>query len=72
MFVATFAMYVVTYEWLHLAYHLPPDGPIGRLAPVRWLRRHHAAHHRPALMQKWNFNITLPLWDWLRGTIYRA
>ena len=23
----------------------------------------------PTLMQKWNFNVSLPLWDWLRGTI---
>jgi hypothetical protein len=70
LFVATSAVYVVSYEWLHLAYHLPPDGFVGRLPPIRWLRHHHATHHRPELMQKWNFNVTLPLWDLLRGTWY--
>jgi hypothetical protein len=21
-------------------------------------------------MQKWNFNVTVPLWDWVRGTTF--
>ncbi len=71
LFVATTSFYVVSYEWLHLAYHLPEQGPIGRLAIVQRLRRHHAAHHHPELMQRWNFNVTVPLWDVVRGTVYR-
>jgi sterol desaturase/sphingolipid hydroxylase (fatty acid hydroxylase superfamily) len=67
---ATIMGYTVLYEWLHLSYHLPPDGAIGRL--VAPLRRHHAVHHSPELMQKWNFNVSLPLWDRVRGTIYRG
>ena len=23
----------------------------------------------PRLMQRWNFNVTVPLWDWVKGTI---
>ncbi len=72
LWIATAVAYVLSYEWLHLAYHLPPESPVGGLAIVRALRRHHAMHHSPALMQRWNFNITVPLWDWVRGTIYRA
>ncbi len=72
LWVSTVVLYVLTYEWLHLAYHLPADGPVGRLALVRWLRRHHQRHHTPALMQRWNFNVTLPLWDLVRGTVWRA
>ena len=64
--------YVVSYEWLHLSYHLPPESFIGRLWLVRVLKKHHATHHDPQLMQKWNFNVTIPLWDLVRGTIYRA
>jgi len=64
--------YVMSYEWLHLAYHLPATSFVGGLALVRVLRRHHAVHHHPALMQKWNFNVTIPLWDWVRGTIFRG
>lgn len=71
LLVATAAAYVVSYEWLHLAYHLPPESPVGRLALVAWLRRHHATHHDPRLMRRWNFNVTVPLWDFVRGTIWR-
>jgi hypothetical protein len=64
--------YVLAYEWLHLAYHLPAEGRVGRLRVTRWLRRHHQRHHAPQLMQRWNFNVTLPLWDHLRGTVWHA
>jgi hypothetical protein len=60
--------YIVSYEWLHLSYHLAPDSFIGSLGLIRFLRRHHAIHHDPRLMQRWNFNVTLPLWDVLRRT----
>lgn len=72
LFLATAVGYVVLYEWLHLAYHLPDDGFIGRLGIVRRLRRHHATHHAPELMQRWNFNVTFPIWDWVRGTLWRG
>jgi hypothetical protein len=64
-------LYMVGYELSHLSYHLPPDSFIGRLWLVRVLRRHHARHHDPRLMQRWNFNVTIPLFDWLYGTIHR-
>jgi sterol desaturase/sphingolipid hydroxylase (fatty acid hydroxylase superfamily) len=69
LFVATDIGYTLAYEWLHLAYHLPASSRIGRLELIRRLRRHHARHHDPRLMQRWNFNVTIPLWDWVRGTI---
>ena len=64
----TSAVYIVTYELSHLSYHLPEDSFIGRLALVRVLREHHRRHHHPALMQRWNFNVTLPLFDWIHRT----
>ncbi|WP_242394604.1 sterol desaturase family protein [Anaeromyxobacter oryzisoli] len=72
LWVATVVSYVLGYEWLHLAYHLPEQGRIGRLWLVQALRRHHQLHHAPQLMQRWNFNVTVPLWDLVRGTSYRA
>lgn len=63
--------YLVSYEWLHLVWHLPEDSALGRLGLVRALKRHHALHHDPRLMQRWNFNVTLPLWDVVRRTYYR-
>jgi hypothetical protein len=65
---ATSAVYIVTYELSHLSYHLPEASFVGRLGLVRVLREHHRRHHHPALMQRWNFNVTLPLFDWLHGT----
>jgi hypothetical protein len=71
-FLATTMGYVLSYEWLHLAYHLPPESLVGRLPGLSILRRHHATHHNPELMRKWNFNVTVPLWDWVRGTSWRG
>jgi len=72
LFVASSMGYVVAYEWLHLAYHLPADSRIGRSSLVTHLRSHHAMHHTPELMQRWNFNVTVPLADWVLGTVYRG
>jgi len=63
--------YVLLYEWLHLTWHLPSSSPIARLGVVRWMRKHHELHHHPELMQRKNFNVTVPLWDWVRGTLVR-
>jgi hypothetical protein len=68
LFLATAMFYVVTYELLHASYHLPKDSRVGRLAVIRALSRHHAIHHDPRLMQKWNMNVNLPLWDIVRRT----
>jgi hypothetical protein len=66
---ATSGVYVVVYELTHLAYHMPEDSFVGRLGVVRVLREHHRRHHHPVLMQKWNFNVTVPLFDWVHGTL---
>jgi hypothetical protein len=70
MFVATAVSYFLTYEWLHTAYHLPPDSIIGRLPGMALLRRLHTAHHDPRLMSRYNFNITFPIFDLLMGTYH--
>jgi len=54
---------MVGYELSHLSYHLPETTWIGRRRVIRWLREHHARHHDPRLMQKWNFNVTIPVFD---------
>jgi hypothetical protein len=72
LWIASAAGYVLAYEWLHLAYHLPESSFVGRLPLIQRLRRHHQLHHAPELMQRWNFNVTVPLWDLVKGTIYSA
>ena len=68
LFLVTASLYMVTYEVLHLCYHAPKDSFIGRLAFIRVMRAHHAKHHDPRFMQKWNFNVTVPLFDWIMRT----
>lgn len=70
IFFACGVAYVLLYEWLHLLYHLPPNRFLNRVRPFKFLQQHHAIHHLPSLMQQWNFNTTLPLWDIVSGTIY--
>lgn len=69
LFLLTAALYVVGYEISHLAYHLPQESFIGRLRLVRVLREHHALHHDPRLMQRYNMNVTIPLADYLFKTM---
>lgn len=69
LFLATDMSYTLLYEWLHLSYHMPADSFIGRRRIVRVLARHHALHHDPTLMRHGNFNVTVPLWDRVRGTV---
>jgi hypothetical protein len=69
LFLLTTSLFMVTYEVLHLCYHAPKDSFIGRRRFIRALRAHHAKHHDPRYMQKWNFNVTIPLFDWIMGTV---
>ncbi|MBC8293847.1 MAG: sterol desaturase family protein [Proteobacteria bacterium] len=65
------ACYYLMYEFLHTAYHLSPEGFIGRQRAIAYLRTLHQDHHDPRLMGSWNFNITFPIWDIIIGTWYR-
>jgi sterol desaturase/sphingolipid hydroxylase (fatty acid hydroxylase superfamily) len=72
LFLTTAGLYLVTYELSHLSYHLPDGHPVYRLPFVRKLRQHHERHHHPRLMQRCNFNVTVPLFDWLLGTMAKS
>jgi hypothetical protein len=71
IFLVSCSVYMVSYELLHLCYHAPKESFIGRRAIIAKLRAHHAKHHDPRFMQRWNFNVTLPLFDWVFGTVIR-
>lgn len=71
LYVATAIGYFLNYEVLHFAYHTPADAWLARLPLMSRLRRLHTLHHRPSLMQHYNFNITYPIGDLLFGTLYR-
>jgi hypothetical protein len=71
VFYVTAAGYFLFYETMHALYHLPApllrrlglDGPL-----FRALHAHHRHHHRLDRMSFVNFNVTLPLMDWLFRT----
>ncbi|MCX2900795.1 sterol desaturase/SRPBCC family protein [Pseudomonas mandelii] len=60
----------LAYEVFHACEHLPPSNRLTRLPWIRQMRRLHELHHRRELMQERNFNIVLPLMDYLFGTLY--
>jgi hypothetical protein len=67
---STLVIGYLTYEFFHSCQHLPDENPLTKLPWIRWMRRHHALHHRRALMTSKNFNLVFPLMDWLHGTYY--
>jgi hypothetical protein len=69
LFLLTASLFMVSYEVLHLCYHAPADSFIGRRKVIQVLRAHHAKHHDPRYMQRYNFNVTVPLFDWIMGTM---
>lgn len=69
--IMTVGSYASFYEVTHLCYHLPKEHFLQRIGLIRWLSRHHARHHNQSLMNKWNFNVTVPLWDFLLGTNHK-
>lgn len=72
-FVTVMSCYL-TYEVLHFSYHLQKGSITERLFKLipgwTYLRLFHTVHHNRHLMAEGNFNITLPLSDWLFGTLY--
>jgi hypothetical protein len=71
LFVLVVIVYYALYEVLHALAHLPDDAALGRVRLVRALTHHHRVHHDLALMQRWNFNFAIPLFDLLFGTRHR-
>lgn len=70
LFGASMVLGYLLYEAFHACEHLPPQNPLTRLPWIRQMRRLHELHHRRERMQTRNFNIVLPLMDYLFGTLY--
>ncbi len=68
LFLLTATLYLLNYEWLHLFYHLPENKWTAWWL-LRKLRQHHLKHHDPKLMQKYHFNISYPLIDFIVGDL---
>ncbi|MBV9523968.1 MAG: fatty acid hydroxylase family protein, partial [Alphaproteobacteria bacterium] len=63
----TTGMYL-NYEFFHWMCHVKDDRIVRYVPFVNTLRRHHIAHHNPAIMMDRNMNLTYPIADWLFGT----
>ncbi|NUQ77442.1 MAG: sterol desaturase family protein [Polyangiaceae bacterium] len=70
LMVITSMAFFLSYEWLHMAYHMPDESRIGRMGIIRRLREQHRRHHDPRLMKRWNFNVTFPVFDVILGTAW--
>lgn len=69
---AALGLYGTFKQAIHMAFHLPESWmrfPVLRSRAFYWLREHHALHHDPRMMTRWNFNIGLPTFDALFGTL---
>lgn len=69
LYVATTLAYYLNYEWLHLAYHLPETHVVYHIPGLRTLRRLHHNHHNLKEMDKYNFNISYPVFDFVFRTL---
>lgn len=71
LFVAVSVAYYLNYELLHFAYHSSAKSWVRRIPGMSRLCRLHTTHHDPALMLRYNFNITYPICDLVFGTYHR-
>lgn len=62
------SLYFILYEIVHYTSHLPSSHWLMKVGYFRKMRKHHLDHHDPRLMEKYNFNIVLPLFDYLFRT----
>ena len=71
-FVAVIYFYYLLYEFLHFSSHAKEGSFLKKLPFIKTLSQNHLNHHRLELMEKYNFNITFPIFDKLLGTYYKA
>ena len=61
-------IYYLLYELFHFSSHVPASSLLLRVPFLRAMREHHRIHHDPLLMARYNFNVVLPICDWVFGT----
>jgi len=68
LLIITGMAYYLSYELIHLSYHLKQDHWVHRIPGYTRFARLHTTHHDHRIMAHKNFNITYPIADWLLGT----
>jgi len=62
---ATFTLYYFCYEILHVSFH---SKKMKNFPIIKQLKRTHIVHHNTKLMREYNFNIFLPVFDFVFRT----
>jgi hypothetical protein len=57
--------FFMLYEFLHMVYHLPESSKFKKLKIVQMISRSHTKHHNHKFMKTHNFNVTIPLFDYI-------
>jgi len=65
LFLLALSIYYTTYEILHTLAHLPESSWLAKNRIIIAVCHHHTVHHDPKLMEKYNFNFGLPVFDWI-------
>jgi len=68
MFPMVVCLHHVLWNQIHLEMHQPKNRPFARWAAFRCVARHHFLHHR---YPDKNFNVALPVGDYIFGTVAR-
>jgi hypothetical protein len=68
LLICTTAAVYLNYEFFHWGCHVKDDRIVRHIPFMNTIRRHHIAHHNPAIMMGMNMNLTYPIADWLFGT----
>lgn len=63
--------YYLTYEVLHFSFHASETSWVKKLPFMKQLARQHILHHQTHLMTHCNFNITVPIFDWIFQTMHQ-
>ena len=70
LFYACAMSYYILYELTHFSTHLPVGHWLLKLPYFKGALQRHRLHHNSRLMREWNFNVSLPLFDWIFGTLH--
>jgi hypothetical protein len=65
LILSTSMCFFLFYEWSHFTYHLPEDSFVFKSRLIKFLQRNHKIHHDPKNMNKYNFNVTFPIFDYI-------
>jgi hypothetical protein len=63
--------YYMFYEMVHTICHLHDAHWTFKIPGMRFIKSFHRSHHDPKLMRNYNFNVLIPVSDWIFGTFKR-